>query len=100
MEILYSADAPVLRETKQIVRLSGAQQGEDSSSRVCVSCFKFPPSRSLTYKSGLPLLLKIIASFFQSGETAGLMFEPLKCATAFRAPVVRLCEKMSGLPFL
>ena len=47
-ETKKSADVPWAREEKQIVWPSGDQQGEDSASLVKVSCFRPPPSRSLT----------------------------------------------------
>ena len=61
---------------KQIHCPSGDQQGDDSSSGVAVNCFKFEPSALQTHTSGLPLLLKIIATFEPSGETAALVFKP------------------------
>ena len=61
---------------KQIHWPSGDQHGDDSSSGVAVNCFKFEPSALQTHTSGLPLLLKIIATFEPSGETAALVFKP------------------------
>ena len=61
---------------KQIHCPSGDQHGDDSSSGVAVNCFKFEPSVLQTQTSGLPPLLKIIATFVPSGDTAALVFKP------------------------
>src|SRR5437870_1783306 len=74
--ILQSARAPSILETKQIVRPSGDQHGEDSSSLVLVSCLGSVPLALATCTSGLPPLLRIIATRAPSGETAAAVFNP------------------------
>jgi hypothetical protein len=60
---------------KQIHCPSGDQHGDESSLLV-VNRFKSVPSALPTQTFGLPLLLKIIATFEPSGETAALVFKP------------------------
>jgi hypothetical protein len=74
--ILYKAVRPLARETKQIQRPSGDQQGDDSASLVVVSRRRPVPSALAAQISGLPALLSTIATRRPSGDTAGLMFEP------------------------
>ena len=90
--ILYRAERPPARETKQMNRPSGDQQGEDSAALVVVSRRKPVPLTLATQISGLPALLSTIATRFPSGETAGLMLEPEKRATVRRCPVRMLWE--------
>ena len=74
--ILYSRARPLARDTKQIQRPSGDQQGDDSVSLVVVSRRRPEPSALAVQMSGLPALLRTIATRRPSGDTAGLMFEP------------------------
>ena len=60
---------------KQIHSPSGDQQGEESSIPV-VRRFKSDPLALQTHTFGLPDLLKIIATFEPSGETAAPVFKP------------------------
>src|SRR5712671_457759 len=75
---------------KQIHCPSGDQHGEDSSSGVAVSCFRFVPSMLPTQTSGLPLLLRISAIRVPSGEIAALVFKPENFAMTRRSPVLKL----------
>jgi hypothetical protein len=75
-DTLQSERRSAIFVAKQIHCPSGDQHGEDSSSGVCVNCFKCDPSVSLTHTSGLPFRLKIIATVEPSGEAAALVFNP------------------------
>jgi hypothetical protein len=89
---IYNPRRSSILDAKQIFVPSGDQQGEDSSTGVFVSCVSPVPSIFATHTSGLPDLLKIIATFFPSGEIAALVFNPPYLAKGRRSPVVRLCE--------
>src|SRR5262245_18624469 len=76
-----------LREAKQIFVPSGDQQGELSSVAVLVSCVSPLPSMFETHRSGLPPLLRIIATLVPSGEIEALEFRPGNRAKGRRSPV-------------
>jgi len=71
-ETLASRRRSAIFVAKQIHWPSGDQQGEESS-RPVVRRFKFEPSALQTQTFGLPLLLKIIATFEPASVFAGLV---------------------------
>ena len=79
-----------VRDAKQSFMPSGDQQGELSSIGVLVSCVNPEPSMCETQTSGLPALLRIIATRLPSGETVALEFRPANFANGRRSPEVRL----------
>jgi hypothetical protein len=88
--ILYKPDRPDTLETKHIKRPSGDQQGEDSAAFVVVNRLKPEPFILAIQISGLPDLLRTIATRLPSGETLGLIFDPEYRATILRSPVLML----------
>lgn len=93
-------DAPPSLDAKHRVRPSGDQHGDDSASRVAVTCLSPVPLAGPTQMSGLPDRLSTKAMRVPSGEIAAPSFMPLKLETGDRAPEVSSCEKMHGRPGL